>query len=82
MLRTVSLTHEHNTQIIVTHDIDCAVELADTIIILGKEDNKPGSTIVKTYNLIERGVAWVPDVRHTKAFKDTVEEITDLFQTL
>jgi ABC-type nitrate/sulfonate/bicarbonate transport system ATPase subunit len=82
MLRTVSLTHEHNTMVIVTHDIDCAVELADTIFVLGKEPDKPGATVRKTFNMIERGIAWVPDVRKTPQFRQTVEEITDLFKTL
>lgn len=82
MLRTVSLTHEHNTMIIVTHDIECAVELADTVIVLGKEADKPGSTIRQSSNLIERDIAWQPNVRKTPQFRKTVEEITDLFATL
>lgn len=82
LLRAVSLKHEHNTMVIVTHDIDCAVELADTIYVLGKEENKPGSTIRKRYDLIERGIAWVPNVRKTPQFRQTVEEITDLFKGL
>jgi ABC-type nitrate/sulfonate/bicarbonate transport system ATPase subunit len=82
MLRTVSLLHEHNTMVIVTHDIDCAVELADTIHILGKEENKPGATIRKTIDLIDRGIAWQPNVRKTPQFRQTVEEIIDLFKVL
>lgn len=51
--------HELNTIIFSTHDIALAVELADSIYILGKEDlNDQHSTIVSHIDLKERGIAW------------------------
>jgi ABC-type nitrate/sulfonate/bicarbonate transport system ATPase subunit len=82
LLRAVSLQDELNTQIIVTHDIDSAIELCDTLLILGRTPNVAGATIVKRIDLIARGLAWQPDVRKLPEFKQTSEEINDLFMTL
>jgi len=75
LLLEVSVTDEFKTLIIVSHDIPACVAISDTIFILGREAGKPGATIVKEIDLIERGLAWQKDVRHLPAFADTVEEI-------
>jgi len=75
LLLEVSVTDEFKTLIIVSHDIPACVAISDTIFILGKEPGKPGATIVKEIDLMERGLAWQKDVRHLPAFADTVEEI-------
>lgn len=51
--------HELNTILFSTHDINLAVELADSIYVIGyKDGNKEYSTIVKHYDLKEMGLAW------------------------
>ena len=51
--------HELNTIIYSTHDIRLAVELADSIYVVGHKDgNKEYSTIVKHYDLKAMGLAW------------------------
>jgi len=75
LLVEVSVSDEFKTLIIVSHDIPACVAISDTVFILGKEPGKPGATIVKEIDLIERGLAWQKNVRHLKAFADTVEEI-------
>jgi len=75
LLLEVSVSDEFKTLIIVCHDIPACVAISDTVFILGKEPGKPGATIVKEIDLIERGLAWQKNVRHLKAFADTVEEI-------
>lgn len=51
--------HELNTIIFSTHDIRLAVELADSIYIIGfPEGEHQFSTIVKHYDLKEMGLAW------------------------
>jgi ABC-type nitrate/sulfonate/bicarbonate transport system ATPase subunit len=51
--------HELNTIIYSTHDIRLAVELADSIYVVGHKDgNSEYSTIVKHYDLKEMGLAW------------------------
>jgi ABC-type nitrate/sulfonate/bicarbonate transport system ATPase subunit len=71
-----------NTVIFTTHDLESAVRLADEIWVLGREKDKPGATVIKRYNLIERGLAWDPDIMHNSAFWPMVQELQELFKTL
>jgi ABC-type nitrate/sulfonate/bicarbonate transport system ATPase subunit len=55
--------HEINTIIFSTHDIDLAVEIADTIYVLGIEKDGEGNpiaggTIIKSFDLKKMGLAW------------------------
>jgi len=55
----IQQSHELNTIIFSTHDINLAVELADSIYVVGHKDGcKDYSTIVKHYDLKEMGLAW------------------------
>lgn len=50
-----------NTIIFSTHDIKLAVELADSIYLIGHPEGvEDYSTIVKHYDLKEMGLAWTP----------------------
>ncbi len=75
LLLQVSLSDELKTLIIVSHDIETAVAISDTVFILGDEGDKPGATIKKEIDLIQRDLAWQKDVKTTKAFAETIEEI-------
>jgi len=75
LLLEVSVSDEFKTLIIVSHDIPATVAISDTIFILGKESGKPGATIVREIDLIERDLAWQKDVRHMKGFSQALEEI-------
>jgi NitT/TauT family transport system ATP-binding protein len=75
LLLKVSLSHELKTLIIVSHDIDTTVAISDTVFILGKKPGDEGSTIVRSIDLMERGLAWEKNVSEKKAFKDTIQEI-------
>jgi len=75
LLLEVSVSDEFKTLIIVSHDIATAVAISDTVFILGCEPGKPGATIKKEIDLIERGLAWQQDIKRQKAFTDTIEEI-------
>lgn len=75
LLLSVSLSDEHKTLIIVSHDIGTSVAISDTVYILGCEDGKPGATIKKEIDLCERGLAWQKNIRSQKAFIDTLQEI-------
>ncbi len=75
MLLQVSVSDELKTLIIVSHDIATSVAISDTVFILGEEAGKPGATIKKEIDLIERDLAWQKDCRKQKAFNDTIEEI-------
>jgi ABC-type nitrate/sulfonate/bicarbonate transport system ATPase subunit len=75
LLLDVSLSDELKTLIIVSHDIGTAVAISDTVIVLGCEEGKPGATIKKEIDLMERGLAWQKNIRSDKAFLETLAEI-------
>jgi polar amino acid transport system ATP-binding protein len=57
----ISAANELNTIIFSTHDIRLAVELSDSIYILGKHGEDPScATIIKHYDLKAMGLAWEP----------------------
>jgi polar amino acid transport system ATP-binding protein/sulfate transport system ATP-binding protein len=75
----LSQVDELNTVIVVTHDISSAVTIADTIWLMGRQLNNDGvntgSTVIKEYDLIERGLAWHPDIQKMPEYQKTVVEI-------
>lgn len=81
-IRAVTSAHEHNTVIFTTHDIESAVALADDIWVMGREEGKPGGTIVKRYNLAMMGLAWSENITRHPLFWPTVLEIRELFPKL
>lgn len=74
----VSLTDELKTLIIVSHDLYSTCAIADTVMILAKEKEKEGSTIVKQINMMDRGLAWRKDVKDDPMFNQTIKEIKSL----
>jgi len=87
LIAEVSMMHERNTIIIVTHDIREAVKVSDTLWLIGRDHTSsgepvPGSRIVETYNLIDRDLAWRPGIERTQPFASFVREIEDRFRTL
>ncbi len=79
--KLISDSHELNTVIFSTHDIELAVELADSIYILGygrKEDGSLGSvgTLLKNYDLKQMGLAWTGDFG--AGHLDLVREIKEI----
>lgn len=81
-IQKVTTQHSHNTVIFTTHDLESAVRLADDIWVLGREKDKPGATVVRRYNLIERGLAWDPNINKNPAFWPMVNELYEFFKTL
>ena len=87
LLREVSLKHEHVTLIVVTHDVAAAVAIADTIWLMGRDRDPqgnvvPGARILEVIDLIERDLAWHPDIRSRPGYHKLVEEIKQRFHTL
>lgn len=78
LLKDVANQHDHNTFIIVTHDITSALIVSDTICLLGKPntaDEKSGAHIVKEYDLIEEGLAYRADIEDLPRFQAIRKEI-------
>jgi ABC-type nitrate/sulfonate/bicarbonate transport system ATPase subunit len=74
------------TIIMVTHDISTACSIADTVWLMGRKTDEHGkmsrAAIVDTYDLLEPGLAWNPNVRKHPAYISLVQELTDRFDTL
>jgi NitT/TauT family transport system ATP-binding protein len=78
---------ELRTFIVVTHDVSAALEVADTIWLLGRDRDSqgnitPGARVQASYNLIERGLAWRKGITTTPEFLDLMREIREVFPRL
>jgi NitT/TauT family transport system ATP-binding protein len=78
---------ELKTFIVVTHDISAALEVCDTIWLMGRDRDAqgniiPGARIQATYNLMERGLAWQKGIATMPAFVELMREIRDVFPRL
>ena len=87
LLNEVANMHELNTIVVVTHDIGAALEVADTIWLMGRDRDAegkiiPGAKIKESYNLIERGLAWRDGIATEPAFLETLREIRAKFPSL
>lgn len=83
----MAASNELMTFIVVTHDITAALEVSDTIWLLGRERDAqgniiPGARVMKSYNLIERGLAWRDGITATPEFLAMLTEIREIFPTL
>lgn len=74
--------------IVITHDIEAAVMVSDTLWMLGFDHDlsgKPlpgGARLQSQIDLIERGLAWRPEVEMLPAFASTVREVKAAFHRL
>lgn len=87
LITKIASLHELNTIIVVTHDVTAAAVVSDHIWLMGRDtgpDGKklPGARIVKEYNLIERGLAWQPDLATNPKLLDFTREVKNEFRNL
>jgi polar amino acid transport system ATP-binding protein/sulfate transport system ATP-binding protein len=83
----ISTSDELNTIIVVTHDIDASIAIADTIWLLGREFGAhgkplPGAAIRHKIDLIARGLAWHDGIEDTPEFHALSREIRRKFAEL
>lgn len=87
MLTEVANLHEHNTIIVITHDIGSALAVSDNLFMLGR-DRAPdgrivsGAKIKKTYDLDAMGLAWREDVELDPRFAEMERELKAEFRRL
>jgi ABC-type nitrate/sulfonate/bicarbonate transport system ATPase subunit len=79
--RLINDSHELNTIMFSTHDIELAVELADSLYILGYRKNEDGSltntgTLLKHFDLKQLGLAWNGEL--SPKHLDLVKEIKEI----
>jgi NitT/TauT family transport system ATP-binding protein len=87
MITQLAAEDELNTIILTTHDIQSAIAVSDTILVLGRERDQnghpiPGARIVRTYDLMEMGLAWRPNVTELPQFTELDREINARFHEL
>ena len=83
----VSTTHELNTIIVVTHDIESAIRISDTLWLLGRNRDASGqptggASIQETYDLAGTGLAWDPDIESRAEFRELAAALKARFATL
>lgn len=79
--KLINDSNELNTIVFSTHDIELAVELSDSLYVLGYGKNPDGSqtnsgTILKHFDLKKMGLAWKGDF--DPAHLELVKEIKDI----
>jgi polar amino acid transport system ATP-binding protein/sulfate transport system ATP-binding protein len=87
LILEVSSMDEKNTIVVVTHDIQTAVSIADLVWLMGRDRAPegaiiPGARIVEEFNLIDMGLAWRPDVEKDPIFHEFSQHLSDRFESL
>jgi polar amino acid transport system ATP-binding protein/sulfate transport system ATP-binding protein len=76
-----------NTIIVVTHNIEAALQVADHVLILGRDRNEagepiPGARVQENIDLIEAGLAWREGLNSTPEFVEVERRVRERFRTL
>jgi len=87
LVHEIALTDELKTIVIVTHDIDAALAVCDTLWLMGRDRGPdgepiPGARIQKVYDLAERGLAWQKGISTSPQFLSCLAEIREDFARL
>ncbi len=89
LLSELTSHNELLTIIVVTHDIGAAIEVSDTLWLMGQEPNPekpdeflPGARIVDQCDLIAEGLAWDPAIRQNPKFLELESKVAERFRTL
>jgi len=72
----------YNTIIIVSHNIPDVLSVADHVWVMGLEKGKAGARIVETYDMVELGFAYRPDIKKDPKFQQFAAHVEDMFQEL
>ncbi len=86
-IRDIAAHDELMTFILITHDISAALQIADTVWVLGRDRDEAGrpvsgARVQASFNLIERGLAWHEDIAALPEFALLRREIRDSFARL
>lgn len=86
-IHDIAAQDELMTFILITHDISAALQIADTVWVLGRDRDEggkavPGARVQASFNLIERGLAWHDNISSLPEFGQLRQEIRDLFPRL
>lgn len=87
LVTEVSRIDELNTIVIVTHNIEAGLQVADTVLLLGRDRDPagkvvPGARIQRTYDLMKMGLAWREGIDREPAFLELTREVRGRFRDL
>lgn len=87
LIDKVAQLDEKSTIFVIAHDIESLICISDTLWLFGRDrDEKgqiiPGATIKKSFNLMERGLAWDPEITSRPEFAPFVREVKEEFRSL
>lgn len=74
LIRDITILDELQTIIIVSHDIEPTLSIADTVWLMGKVEGG-GATVVENINLAEKGLAWQKDILDMPEFQKMVSYV-------
>jgi ABC-type nitrate/sulfonate/bicarbonate transport system ATPase subunit len=77
ILLKVANLDELNTLIVVSHDIESACAISDTVYVLSNQ-NEQGSTVVKTYDLLSEDLAYQKGIKDLPRFREIINEIKSI----
>jgi len=79
-LQKAANSDELKTLIIVSHDLPNCAAISDSIFILSRKgrDENTGATIVSEIDLLQRGLAYHPDIKRMPEFHNVIEEVKSL----
>lgn len=89
LIAELTANNELLTIIVVTHDIGAAIEVSDTLWLMGHQPNSekpgeflPGAFILSQADLIAEGLAWDPDIRQNPDFLRFEAHVAGVFKSL
>ncbi|MGC4088975.1 MAG: ATP-binding cassette domain-containing protein [Polyangiaceae bacterium] len=85
LINEVARHDELLTIIVTSHDVSALLSVADTIWLLGRPagaNPEQGARIVDTLDLMERGIAWEPEVERAPRYEETRRELATRFLEL
>ena len=85
LLEDIAHLHEHNTMIIISHDVTAVAAISDHIWMMGRNRDAqgnflPGARIQKEYCLVDADLCWQPNIITTKRFTDFVSGVKEDFR--
>lgn len=85
LLTETANIHEHGTIIVISHDIESALRIADTVWLMGRYDAEgqpcEGARIVEEINLMD-SIAWRPDNINMSEFLEISRDIQSRYTRL
>jgi NitT/TauT family transport system ATP-binding protein len=78
---------ELNTIVIVTHNIEAGLQVADTVLLLGRDRDAggrviPGAHVQRSYDLMKMGLSWREGVDREPEFLELAREVRGHFREL